>query len=98
MKKQILLLAFIMSVVFQPLYSQITIVSPWSNTLNSHTVSDGSNRLLIYVAAFESTKNTPLTSVSYGGQAMTQAVAKYFGNTATASSQIYAIIGLKYGI
>lgn len=58
------------------MYGQISITSAWSSTYNSHTIGTGTNRLLVYIAPFESNPATDLTSVSYGGQPMTLAIQR----------------------
>ena len=58
--------------------SQIAFANGWNVTTsvpNVTTAASGSNRLLIYVITFEDDDNTnDVTSVSYGGQSLTQAV------------------------
>ena len=57
-------------------HSQISVISPWTSTYNQHTTASGSNRLLLYVAAYESNPASDLTAVSYGGQNMTLAIQR----------------------
>jgi len=58
------------------LNAQISIPANWTSTYNTHTVGAGTSRLLIYIAAFECNPITDLTSVTYGGVAMTLAVER----------------------
>ncbi len=59
------------------LVSQVALANAWNASTSaalSHTTGAGSNRLLVYVISFEDDDNlNDVTSVSYGGQAMTQA-------------------------
>lgn len=56
---------------------QVALANSWNASTSaplSHTTAAGSNRLLVYVISFEDDDNlNDVTSVSYGGQAMTQA-------------------------
>lgn len=60
------------------LASQVALANSWNASTSvplSHTAAAGSNRLLVYVISFEDDDNlNDVTSVSYGGRAMTQAV------------------------
>lgn len=63
---------------FINLNAQIAFASSWNVTTSARNVvaaGAGSNRLLLYVITFEDDDNTnDVTAVTYGGQAMTQAV------------------------
>ncbi len=63
---------------FTTLNAQIAFANSWNVTTSARNVvaaGAGSNRLLIYVITFEDDDNTnDVTAVTYGGQAMTQAV------------------------
>lgn len=58
--------------------SQISFANAWTSNSNSnhvHTAGAGTNRLLVFVVAYEDDDNlNDVTAVSYGGQALTQAV------------------------
>lgn len=58
--------------------AQVALANAWNASTSaplSHTAGAGSNRLLVYVISFEDDDNlNDVTAVSYGGQAMTQAV------------------------
>ena len=54
------------------LLGQGVISAGWTATQNQHAAAPGSQRLLLYVAAYESDPGTDLTALTYGGQAMTQ--------------------------
>jgi len=64
----------ILSATTQPPGTDVNIVGSWA-TGTSHTKENGYNRALIFIAHEESISGTPtLTSVSYGGQAMTKVI------------------------
>ncbi len=75
--KNFIFLLFIFLIIGR-IDSQIAFANGWKSTTsvpNVTAAAAGSNRLLIYVITYEDDDNTnDVTSVTYGGQAMTQAV------------------------
>ena len=58
----------------QPAFGEVSILGSWA-TGTSHTKEAGTARALIFIAHEESTSGEPaLTSVTYGGQAMTKVI------------------------
>ncbi|NQX97757.1 MAG: T9SS type A sorting domain-containing protein [Flavobacteriales bacterium] len=57
---------------------QVSLANSWTSTLNTHTVGAGTNRVLIYIIAFEDDDATnDVTAVTYGGQSMNLAVESF---------------------
>jgi len=80
--------------LFSPLNldAQIAFAGNWNSTTsvpNVTTAASGSNRLLVYVITFEDDDNTnDVSSVTYGGQSMTQAVQSTTITTASSQSRV----------
>lgn len=49
----------------------VSLAGAWGTAL-SHTAESGSDRILIFIPAYESSSTRDITSVTYGGQAMTK--------------------------
>lgn len=83
-------------------HAQITFANGWNATTsvpNVTTAASGSNRLLLYIITFEDDDNTnDVTAVSYGGQAMTQAVQSTTITTASSQSRVEIFYLLNAGI
>jgi len=79
MRQQFILLFILALALCSPIHlgAQVSLSNAWNASTSaalSHTVGAGSNRLLVYVISFEDDDNlNDVTSVSYGGRAMTQA-------------------------
>ncbi len=95
-----LTILFLMIACYVP--AQIAFANGWNATTsvpNVTTAATGSNRLLLYIITFEDDDNTnDVTAVSYGGQAMTQAVQSTTITTASSQSRVEIFYLLNAGI
>lgn len=68
----ILILGVAMGLVPAICFAAVSVEGSWTTGL-THTVSGGSNRLLVFVTGHENNGDIDITGVTYGGQAMTLA-------------------------
>jgi O-glycosyl hydrolase len=76
--------------------ASVSLLGSWA-TGTSHTTESGSNRALIFIAHAESTSTINLSSVSYGGQAMTK-VVDYSYNASSGYAYAAAFILTESGV
>jgi hypothetical protein len=69
----IMVMLLVSGVIPSPAEAAVSVLGSWVTGI-SHTKESGSNRALIFIAHAESTSTINLSSVSYGGQAMTKVV------------------------
>ena len=68
----------------------VVLLGSWGTGL-SHTVEAGSDRLLVFVAGYESGSSPTLSAVTYGGQALTKINDVTTGTTTIAHVEIWIL-------